>query len=54
MMGTGAFLIGLLLLASAACTRRDWVSDMLVLTDVTGEWKGTVAWPGHPGLALRL
>jgi hypothetical protein len=36
MMRTGALLIGLLLLASAGCTRRDWVGDMLVLTDVTG------------------
>src|SRR5262245_2204767 len=33
-------LIGLLLLASAACARRDWVSDLLVLTDVTGTWEG--------------
>ena len=28
-------LIGLLMLASAGCARRDWVSDLLVLTDVT-------------------
>src|SRR5262249_48964285 len=33
-------LIGLLLLASASCARRDWVSDLLVLTDVTGTWEG--------------
>jgi len=35
-------LIGLLLLASASCVRRDWVSDLLVLTDVTGTWEGTL------------
>jgi len=35
-------LIGLLLLASAGCTRRDWVSDLLVLTDVTGTWEGSL------------
>lgn len=33
-------LIGLLMLASAGCTRRDWVGDLLVLTDVTGTWSG--------------
>jgi hypothetical protein len=39
-------LIGLLILASAGCTRRDWVGDMLVLTDVSGKWNGqsTMAW----------
>jgi hypothetical protein len=42
------FLIGLLILASAGCTRRDWVDDMLVLTDVSGTWNGTVQWTG-PG-----
>jgi hypothetical protein len=47
-------LVGLLILASAGCTRRDWVGDMLVLTDVTGEWAGTVAWPGSPSFALVL
>jgi len=35
-------LIGLLLLTSAGCARRDWVGDLLVLTDVTGTWEGTV------------
>jgi hypothetical protein len=35
-------LIGLLLSVSAGCTRRDWVSDMLVLADVTGTWVGTI------------
>ena len=35
-------LIGLVVLASAGCARRDWVSDLLVLTDVTGTWEGWV------------
>ena len=42
MRRTRALLIGLLLLASAGCARRDWVSDLLVLTDVTGTWEGTL------------
>ena len=42
MQRTRWLLIGLLLLASAGCARRDWVSDLLVLTDVTGTWEGTV------------
>jgi hypothetical protein len=33
-------LIGLLVLAGPGCARRDWVSDLLVLTDVTGTWEG--------------
>ena len=41
-------LIGLLVLASAGCARRDWVSDLLVLTDVTGTWEGSVS--GVPGV----
>ncbi len=36
-------LIGLLILASAGCTHRDWPSDLLVFTDLTGRWDGTVA-----------
>jgi hypothetical protein len=36
------FLIGLLALAGAGYARRDWVSDLLVLTDVTGTWEGWV------------
>ena len=28
--------------ASAGCAPRDWVSDLLVLTDVTGTWEGSV------------
>jgi hypothetical protein len=43
-------LIGMLLLASAGCARRDWVSDLLVLTDVTGTWEGTV----RTGFGLRM
>jgi hypothetical protein len=42
MRRTRALLIGLLVLASASCARRDWVSDLLVLTDVTGTWEGSV------------
>ncbi len=41
MKRTRWLLIGLLFLASAGCARRDWVSDLLVLTDVTGTWEGT-------------
>jgi hypothetical protein len=42
MKRTRWLLIGLLVLASAGCAGRDWVSDLLVLTDVTGTWEGTV------------
>ena len=42
MQQTRWLLIGLFVLASAGCARRDWVSDLLVLTDVTGTWEGTV------------
>jgi hypothetical protein len=35
-------LIGLLVLTNAGCAGRDWVSDLLVLTDVTGTWEGTL------------
>jgi hypothetical protein len=34
--------VGLFWLVSTSCTRRDWVSDMLVLADVTGTWIGTI------------
>jgi hypothetical protein len=34
-------LVGLLVLSSAGCARRDWVSDMLTLADVTGTWTGS-------------
>jgi hypothetical protein len=47
-------LIGLLILASAGCTRRDWVDDLLVLTDVTGEWRGSIEWRGPPNFSLIL
>ena len=39
---TRCLLIGLLVLTSADCARRDWVSDLLVLTDVTGTWEGWI------------
>ena len=42
MKRTRWLLIALLLLASAGCARRDWVSDMLTLADVTGSWTGSV------------
>jgi hypothetical protein len=42
MQWTKWLLIILLVLASAGCARRDWVSDLLVLTDVTGTWEGWV------------
>jgi hypothetical protein len=41
MKRTRWLLIGLLVLANAGCARRDWVSDLLVLTDVTGTWEGS-------------
>jgi|SRR5262245_23927875 len=39
-------LIGVLVLASAGCARRDWVSDLLVLTDVSGTWEGSMRGAG--------
>ena len=48
-LGFAGLLIGLLLLTSAGCARRDWVSDLLVLTDVTGTWQGSVGGMG-PGV----
>jgi hypothetical protein len=42
MQWTKWLLLILLVLASAGCARRDWVSDLLVLTDVTGTWEGSV------------
>ena len=42
MLPTRWLLVCLLALASAGCARRDWVSDLLVLTDVTGTWEGWV------------
>jgi len=56
MQRTRRLLIGLLLLATIGCARRDWVSDLLVLTDVTGTWEGTVrtSLGGHTFLASAL
>ena len=34
-------LIGVLVLASTGCAQRDWVSNLLVLTDVSGTWEGS-------------
>src|SRR5262245_46254934 len=47
MQRTRWLLIGVLLLASAGCARRDWVGDLLVLTDVTGTWEGWVKGAGY-------
>src|SRR5262245_6384970 len=49
MQGRRWLLIGVLVLASAGCARRDWVSDLLVLTDVTGTWEGWVSTSGTGG-----
>jgi hypothetical protein len=35
-------LIGVLVLTGIGCAKRDWVSDLLVLTDVSGTWEGSV------------
>jgi hypothetical protein len=51
MQRTRWLLIGVLVLASAGCARRDWVSDLLVLTDVTGTWEGWVRGAGLGGRA---
>jgi hypothetical protein len=50
MKRTGWLLIGLLVLPSASCAGRDWVSDLLVLTDVTGSWEGSVIFPLGTGV----
>jgi len=47
MKPTRCLLIALLVLASAGCARRDWVSDMLMLADVTGTWTGSCACEGR-------
>ena len=52
MRQTRWLLIGLLLLASAGCAQRDWVSDLLVLTDVTGTWEGSLRNTGASGQFL--
>jgi hypothetical protein len=50
----GWSLIGLLMLVGPGCTRRDWVSDMLVLADVTGTWTGTIRVATLRGFRLTL
>src|SRR5712692_9581264 len=42
MKRTRWLVVGLLVLANAGCAGRDWVSDLLVLTDVIGAWEGSV------------
>ncbi len=55
MKRTRWLLIGLLVLASAGCARRDWVSDLLVITDVTGAWGGSVTRSSSsPGITMVL
>ena len=55
MQRTRRILIGLLVLASAGCARRDWVGDLLVLTDVTGSWEGSVTGvPSGHSMALSV
>jgi len=54
MRRTGWLLVALLLSVSAGCTRRDWVSDMLVLADVTGTWTGTIRVATLRGFRLTL
>jgi hypothetical protein len=44
----------LLLLASAGCTRRDWVGDMLVLVDVSGTWEATFTAQGTPSRTFLM
>ena len=36
------------------CTRRDWVSDVLVLTDVTGTWEATDTAMGVPSRTFLM
>ena len=50
MQWTRWLLIGVLILAGAGCARRDWVSDLLVLSDVTGSWEGSVRFPLGTGV----
>jgi hypothetical protein len=47
-------LLVLVLLTSAGCVRRDWVGDLLVLTEVSGSWAGTIQWRSDPNISLRL
>jgi hypothetical protein len=54
MTRTSWLLISLLVLAGVGCARRDWVSDLLVLTDVTGTWGGSVRGVGQPRAPITL
>jgi hypothetical protein len=54
MKRTAWLLIGLLLMAIGGCARRDWVDDLLVLVDVSGEWNGTVQWTGPANFSWTL
>jgi hypothetical protein len=54
MTRTSWLLISLLVLVGAGCARRDWVSDLLVLTDVTGTWGGSVRGAGQPRAPITL
>ena len=51
-------LIVLLALTSAGCAKHDWVSDLLVLADVSGTWEGSVrtSLGGHgiPGVSVPI
>ena len=53
---TRLLLISLLVLACAGCAHRDWVSDLLVLTDVTGNWEGTamINWAVGTSTKIRV
>src|SRR5262245_27015427 len=54
MQRTRWLVIGLLVLAGAGCARRDWVSDLLVLTDVTGTWEGWMLATDNPGAGIGV
>jgi hypothetical protein len=53
---TSWLLICVLVLAGAGCARRDWVSDLLVLTDVTGTWEGSamINWAVGTSTKMRV
>ena len=54
MKRSACLIIGLLLSAGVGCARRDWVTDMLVLADVTGTWTGTIEMSTVREVALSL
>src|SRR5262245_34151042 len=56
MMDRRAFItiVGGGILASVGCTRRDWVGDLLVLTDVTGTWEGSARTSFGTGLVPNI